>query len=141
MVKGFVLTLDATIGLLLALVVGFSIITADVNFFDNRQSASLGNDFLSILQQKKVFNSFINQQSDQVAATLNSYLQNIPANYCGNVTVYIYRVQSGFSLENTFNAVSSNCVKNNNDVTKTKRIFVDYKRQRFGLAEMESWLR
>lgn len=140
--KGIILTSDAllaafTTAIMLTVIVGLLSVNPPIPF-DKQQLESIGNDFLSVLQQDKTLNSYIGDS--QADSKLLSQLQLLPDQYCANVTLKIYRYQSDFLIDETHNAVKAGCIKGQ-ELTKVKRIFVDYKKDRFGLAEMELWLK
>lgn len=143
MSKGIILTSDAflavfTTATLLAIVVGLLGMNPPVPY-DKQQLASIGNDLLSVLQQNKTFNDYINDPA--AGSKLATQLQILPVNYCGNVTLTIYKYSSGFVVDGTpINAATFGCVRGQ-EIVKVKRIFMDYKKARYGMAEMELWLK
>jgi len=141
--KGFVFTTDAAIAanvaiLLTVILIGFMSINASA--VSKEKLNSVGNDFLAVLERTGVFNSYIGKTQSAVNADILQQLQILPENYCGNVTVRWYKYSNGFVLENTFNGVKQNCVKTS-EVTKSKRVLVDFPKQKFGIAEIELWLK
>lgn len=148
MTKGFVLTLDAIIAMTVAISISAIIIntvhTSSVNYFDKQQLAGIGYDLLAVLDLSGKFSSYIGMGESQVEKDLGQQLQLLPQRYCGNITVSIYEGDIGppvtFDSENTFNNFTDECTKKQ-DVTKVKRIFVNHDPQKFGLVELELWLR
>lgn len=150
MTKGFVLTVDAIIatitGITMSAVIMYMLFASNVNYIDRQQLASIGNDFLSVLQQTDYFNTFCTSDcgSCDLAGQLNNLLIN--TNYCGNITLRVYKYRSNddeFEVVNICNGIRSGCTIKQ-DIVKVKRIFVKYAKnpdERFGLVEMELWLR
>ena len=148
MTKGFVLTLDAIIGITIAISISAIVIntfyTGSVNYFDKQQLAGIGYDILAVLDLTEKFSSYMGMSSGEVNRSLGEELQLLPKRYCGNITVSVYTGDIGppvnFNLENTYNNFTDECVKKQ-EITKVKRIFVNHDPQKFGLAEIELWLR
>ena len=148
MTKGFALTLDAVMATTVAVAIVIAIINmfplTSVNYFDKQQLASIGNDFLAVMDLSGKFRSYIGQTSSQINKSLGEELQLLPKTYCGNVTVKIYTGNIGppitFTLGNTYNNFTSGCIRKQ-EITKTKRIFVNFDPQRFGYVELELWLK
>jgi len=148
MTKGFVLTLDAIMATTIAVAIVITIINmlslTSVSYFDKQQLESIGNDFLAVMDLSGKFRSYIGQSANQVNQDLGQQLQLLPQTYCGNITVKIYRGNIGppvtFTLENTYNNFTVGCIRKQ-EITKTKRIFINFDPQKFGLAELELWLR
>jgi len=148
MTKGFVLTMDAIMATTIAVVIVIAIVNmlplASTNYFDKQQLESIGNDFLAVMDLSGKFRSYIGQAASQVNQDLGLQLQILPQTYCGNVTVKIYSGNIGppttFTLENSYNNLTAGCIKKQ-EIIKTKRIFVNFDPQKFGLVEFELWLR
>jgi len=148
MTKGFALTLDAIMATTVAFAIVIAIINmlplASTNYFDKQQLESIGNDFLAVMDLSGKFRSYIGQSASQVNLDLGQQLQILPQTYCGNVTVKIYSGSIGpplaFSLQGTYNNFTSSCTRKQ-EITKVKRIFVKFDPQRFGLVELELWLK
>jgi len=148
MTKGFVLTLDAIIAITIAISISAVIINTfyagSVNYFDKQQLGGIGYDLLAVLDLTKKFSSYINQPASSVNPDLGYQLSILPQRYCGNITVSVYTGDIGppvnFDLENTYNNFTDGCIKNQ-EITKVKRIFINHDPQKFGLVELELWLR
>lgn len=139
--KGFVLTMDAVSAIIMAFVASFALIamlSANAARTDVGQSASMGNDILSVLSHNRTFNGYIGASEAYVDADIAAKLAIMPQNFCGNLTVTIYDADD-FGNNKQYSAAT--CSGNDNDVYKSKRLFTDYNRKKFGTAEVEIWLR
>lgn len=139
--KGFVLTLDVLFAVAVAMTMSFLILSlfssASINYFERHQLSSFGNDLLSVLHQEGILNSYIGKTELEANTDLLQQLHVLPVQYCANISVSIF--DSGdFSKIKLYGA--ANCAKHG-DITKVKRIFVDYAKGKFGLVEMELWLK
>ncbi len=137
--KGFVLTTDAVFALGIALTSAFILThvpSANALRTDMQQLATVGNDLLSVLQHNKTFNNYIGASETQVTSDMLSRLAILPAQYCANMTVTIYDADNFNSKSYT----AATCSKHG-DISKTKRIFADYVKKKFGIVELELWLR
>jgi len=150
MTKGFVLTMDAALALttallMIAVIIGITF-TSQISYLDEQQLYGIGNDFLAIMDLSKNFSAYISPGGLNPTIDIGQKLdQLLPKNYCGNVTVSIYSISGNpptiqFDSPTIYRNTSSNCVKTS-DLVKLKRIFVSFDPPRFGLAEMELWLR
>ena len=144
MTKGFVFTLDALIALTLAIAIGATAMTALQNYsstpFAFRHLSAAANDFLSVMEQSGVFNSYVGKSQDFVNGDLRTRLELLPSNYCGDVTLSVYRYSNGFVLDETYGAVTLGCDTPDQQVN-AKRIFLNTDRERYGLAEITVWVR
>lgn len=144
MTKGFVFTLDAviaaTVAIVLLMVIFNVLFLNTTNFFNNQQLASVGNDLFAIMEQNGTFHEYVSKSENVIEEDLQNQMQILPPNYCGNITIKFYKYQNGFIIDKLANEVKTNCVFSN-EKTKVKRVFVDYDKERFGLAEMELWLK
>ncbi len=139
--KGFVFTLDAMFAIIIAFVASFALITmfsANVARGNVGQLAVIGNDILSVLYYNSTFNSYIGAQEAYVNADISAKLSMLPQNFCGNLSVTVYDADN-FDNKKQYGAAT--CSSKNNDVYKSKRLFTDYNRKKFGTAEVEIWLR
>ncbi len=138
MMKAFVITLDVFMAVIVAVAMGFVITNMlSLRMDDRLESTAVANDLLSVLHKKGEFNSYIGKSTQEVQAALTENLNLLPQQYCGNFSLTVYNAND-FSRRESFNA--NNCAKAG-DISKVKRIFSDYNREKFGLAELEVWLR
>jgi hypothetical protein len=145
MSKGFVLTLDAVLAAVTALIISAAIVTiiafGGVNYFDRLQLSNTGNDLLAVLDLSGKLSGYVDGSEIQVEEDLQDRLLLLPFQYCGNITVNIYKYQSEeFVLDKDYNAVSIGCTKDI-EATKVKRLFVNTNKQKYGLVELEMWLK
>jgi len=145
MSKGFVLTLDAVLAATTALIISAVIVTiiatGGVNYFDRLQLSNTGNDLLAVLDISGKLSGYVGGSEAQVEEDLQDRLLLLPFQYCGNITVNVYKYQSEeFVLDKDYNAISIGCIKRN-ETAKVKRIFVNTNKQKYGLAEIEIWLK
>ncbi len=142
--KGFVFTLDAVMAAITAVVMSFIIVNLlsvnTGNFSEREQLSSFGNDILAVLQQEGTLKDYVQQSASTVNSDLQTQMQVFPSQFCGNITLSVYKYQSGFVLEDIFNATKTGCSKVN-DIVKVKRIFTNNDKDRYGLAELELWLK
>ncbi len=143
--KGFVLTADATLAVVAAILLSAVAVTlyntSSLPSAESSQLFAIGNDMLTVLFKSGKLQAYVSQSPAAVNPQLGQYLQLLPAQYCGNVTVTTYRYSGGgFTLQDNFNNVTAGCPKTG-DLFKSKRVFAEFDEQRFGLAEMEVWLR
>lgn len=141
--KGFVLTMDAVSAIIIAFAASFALIamlSANIARTDVEQIASVGSDILSVLRHNSTFNGYIGASEAYVDADIAAKLAILPQNFCGNLTVTVYDAGAGnFGSNKQYSAAT--CNSNNNDVYKSKRLFTDYNRKKFGIAEVKIWLR
>ena len=143
--KGFVLTMDATLAVVVAIVLSAIAVTlyntSSLPSAESSQLFAVGNDMLTVLFKSVKLQAYVGQNPTAVNPQLGQYLQLLPAQYCGNVTVTTYSYSGGsFTLRDNFNNITAGCPKTR-DLFKSKRVFAEFGKQRFGLAEMEVWLR
>ena len=143
--KGFVFTLDATMAVITAIILSAVVIsifnTGSAPSAQGSQLFALGNDMLTVLFKSGRLNSYLGQPASSVNPELGQHLDMIPLQYCGNITVSSYSHSGGnFNLQDSFTNSTNNCPKKN-DMYKARRMFADYGKQRFALAEMEVWLK
>ncbi len=140
--KGYVLTMDAMIAAITA--IGMSAMIAGIlssmtlTSFNDQQLAATGQDILSVLHMNGTMNRYIGRPVTEVNASLQNVLRLLPASYCANITVTIYRT-SDFQQTARY-AATSNCLQSLSS-TSIRRIFADYNSERFGLAEMTLWIK
>lgn len=137
--KGFVLTMDAMIAVAVAFTASIAIITifsSGVAKPETQQLTAIGNDLLSVLYHNKTFNNYIGA-SETVNADIANKLAILPPQLCGNLTVTVYDADN-FASSKQYSAAS--CSRNG-DISKAKRLFADYNKKKFGIAEVELWLR
>jgi len=143
MTKGFVLTMDAVIATFLGVIITAVIISllaaGSVNYFDKQQLSSIGYDLLAVLDLSGKLDSYIGGSG--VEADLGTQLQLLPENYCGNITVEIYKFQNDeFELVEDYTNTSSGCIQSG-DISRVKRIFANISEQRYGIASIKLWLK
>ncbi len=171
MTKGFVLTLDAVLAAIVALTISALIMgmlaVSDINYYEYQGLTSVGNDLLAILDLTGKFNEYTDKTVAEGNADLKSQLNVLPTHYCANATVRLYDSNGGFTLYKKFNATKSGCLELGDclqkkgcggggcggkeeeecieevkgDFTKVKRIYVDFDNEKFGLVEVELWLK
>lgn len=136
--KAFVITLDVFVAVLIAIAMGLVITNMlSLRMNDKLASNAIANDMLAVLHKKGEFNSYIGMQQQQVETKLLENLNLLPAQYCGNFSITVYDAND-FSKRENFQAV--NCEKQG-DISRVKRIFSDYSKEKFGIAELEVWLK
>jgi len=109
--------------------------------------AGIGYDLLAVLDLSGEFNSYIQlgMSQSEIEQNLGQQLQLLPQRYCGNITVSVYEGDIGPPITfdhggRVYKNVTSDCEKKQ-DITKVKRIFINHDPQKFGLVELELWLR
>ncbi len=139
--KGIFLTIDLEIAAVVAVAMSFLMLNilsaAPVVSYDKQQMASAGNDLLSVMQYGNVLKGYIGKTQNFVSSDLQNQLRMLPPNYCGNFSITVFDANDFLSSQN-FQA--ADCAKHG-DISKVKRIFSDFDRGKFGLAELEIWLR
>ena len=143
MVKGVVFTIDA----LAAVVVAagfFSAIAVLINQQSPAEAQSqplnLGSDLLATLQKDGTLKMYLDKGEGEVQNDMGDQLELLPQQYCANFTVYKYKSSgTNFTLEKTFNT-NTDCGLPQEKVS-VKRMFVNFKKQRLGLAELDLWVR
>ncbi len=138
--KGFVLTTDAIMAVIIAFTASFAIVSmlpAGTARYDVQQLAVAGNDMLSALYHNGTLNGYINMQESAVNSDIANKLAILPKHFCGNMTVTIYDADN-FASKSAYGAATCAAGK---DTFKTRRIFADYDREKFGIAEVELWLK
>ncbi len=139
--KGFVLTMDAAMAVAIAFTASFAIIAMLSSAgarFDAQQLARAGNDILSALYHNGTLNSYIGASEVAANSDIANKLAILPLHFCGNLTVMIYDADN-FANKNQYGAAT--CVWGGNDVFRARRIFADYNKKKFGIAEVAIWLR
>ncbi|HLE07628.1 MAG TPA: hypothetical protein VI933_03310 [archaeon] len=141
--KGAVFTIDALFALFLASAT-FLVISQSINY----QSPSLekqniffaANDLLSVMQNDGTLVSYAAMSQQQIESDLETKISLLPENFCGNLTVSIYKYQSGdFSLQKKSSGLTG-CAGSEQSA-KAKRVFYDSSSQQYGVAEMGVWLK
>jgi hypothetical protein len=147
MTKGFIFTLDAALASVLALVLLIVILNlTPINTGSNLgklQLASLGNDFLSVLDQNSTFDSYASGSLDPVT-DLQNHLTILPPNYCANVSIFVYDYSSGnfvLDAQHSANITKTDCTAPTTEPVKVKRIFLSFNPEKYGKAEMVVWLK
>ena len=144
--RGFIMSLDALMAaittiVMLSVVAGILASQSQENF-KNEQMFSLAADTLSVMDAIGSLNRYVTLDSTSIQNDMQTYLDLLPAQYCGNVTVRIYSSAGGgsFNIQNSYQRLTSNCLKTNL-TAQTSRVFMNYNPQRFGIADMVVWLR
>lgn len=138
MKKGFVLTLDAMAAASVAMLMGFVIIgLASAKSPDMRLPYSIGGDLLSATDANGEMLKYAGYSAAQMQQSLQSTLQALPKNFCGNLTVAIFDAND-FSKSSAYS--QSSCA-GGSESYKSRRIFADYNREKFGIAEIGVWMR
>ena len=144
MPKGFVLTLDAALATIIVLVSGLAVavllLSGEQGSLARLNSYTLGSDFLLALDKSGKLSDYVGKPEGVVNDDLKQQLSVLPQQYCGNVTLNVYKEQSGFVLDKSYGAVSD-CAPPRQDFSRVKRIFVNFDKERFGLALIDMWLR
>ncbi len=143
MAKGFVFTIDALLAALLAAAF-LSAMAAILNKENpaelQTQPLNFGNDFLAVLNNDKTLEKYLALGEGEVRNDMSEQLKLLPQQYCANFTVYKYKTEgAGFALEKTFNS-NTGCFSSNEKV-RVKRAFVNFKKQRLGIAEIDMWVK
>ena len=146
--KGFALTVDAMLAVTLALIMFATILTTlsqvSVNNFDRKHLYNIGNDMLLLMDKYKTFVSYVGKSTSFVNRDLGNYVELLPENLCGNLTVVIYDGSVGppvsFTLDNTYYNITQDCQKVDK-FTLSKRSFSEFENQKFGIATFEVWLK
>ncbi len=149
--KAAVFTIDAMLAFLLASAT-FAVIAQTLNYnspgLEKQNIFSAANDLLAVMQNDGTLSSYASQSTAAIRADLAKKLLFLPQNFCGNLTISIYKYQSGglvlgverdFVLQKTSSAFR-NCEAGKKTV-KAKRVFYDSPSQQYGLAEFEVWLK
>lgn len=141
--KAAVFTIDALFAVLLASAT-FAVIAQTLNYnspgLEKQNIFSAANDLLAVIQNDGTLSSYAGQSVPNINSDLAKKLLLLPQNFCGNLTVSIYKYQSGgFNLQKTTSAMR-NCVVGNKTV-KAKRVFYDSPSQQYGIAAFEVWLK
>ncbi len=139
--KGIILTVDLEIAAVAAVamsaLIAGMLAAAPVLSYDKQQMAAAGSDLLSVMQYGGILKGYVGKPQNVVAADLQQQLQMLPQNYCGNFSITFF---DAYDFSDSQNFQAANCAKRG-DISKVKRIFSDYGREKFGLAELEIWLR
>lgn len=146
MSKGFVLTLDAMMAAILALIISALIMStlsaSNINYYEYQNLASVGNDLLAILDLTGKLDDYTKMTEAEGSNDLRGQLNVFPDHYCSNITVNLYQYNSGFQLDKTFSATKTGCTyPENKGKGAARRMYVDFDDERYGLAEMEIWLK
>lgn len=139
--KGFVMTMDAMFAIAIASAAAFAIISmlsAGIAQLNAQQIVIAGSDILSVMQHNRTFSGYIGASDSFVDSDILSKLGALPAQYCGNMTVTIYDA-GNFANSRQYNAAT--CGSGSDDIYKAKRMFADYGSRKFGIAELELWLK
>jgi len=136
--RGFVLSMDAMFAAMTALamaaVLSSLLSASSVTAFNEQQVSSTGNDLIATLQSSNTLNGYIGQSNLSVNTSLQKKLNMLPPNYCGNISVKVFRADN-FLLVDQYGAVR-NCTTGAS-VVVIKRVFADYNKERFGLVELK----
>jgi hypothetical protein len=146
MTKGFVLTLDAVLAaisaLLLSVLIMSTLSATNINYYDHQALSGVGNDLLAIMDLTGIFDTYTDESVGNIEIDLANHLTVLPVNYCGNMTVSIYSYSSRFQLDKQGSAIKSGCAySKDKDISKVKRLYVDFDDLKYGLSEIELWLK
>lgn len=146
MTKGFVLTLDAVLAAIVALIISILIMSmlsiSTINYYEKQGLRSVGNDLLAVLDLTDRFDDYTDMSISEANADLLDQLNILPEHYCAKISVRVFHHNSGFVLDKRFYATKTNCITETEDeLTKVRRIYVDFDDQKYGSAEMELWLK
>ena len=135
MKKAFIFTLDAVFAV--ALMVLF-LVTVSSEMMEPREPdwlPKLGHQMMTAIDKSGSFHHMYHQSDVQVQSTLNSYLDSLPPNINGKITIRIYstpgdRFNLIRELESTKGEISPY------HELRFKRIFIHTSENQFGLAEL-----
>ncbi len=131
--KGFVLTFDATIAVSIAIIMAVAIVgIISAKSYDMRLPHSIAEDLLSAMDASGELQKYAGYSSQQIQQSMQSALQVLPKNLCGNMTISIYDAND-FNKVNTYNANTCQTIA---ESTNAKRIFADYTKEKFGIIEL-----
>src|SRR3989338_9634342 len=141
--KAAIFTIDAMLAFLLASAT-FAVIAQTLNYnspgLEKQNIFSASSDLLAVMQNDGTLVSYASQSALDINSDLAKKILLLPQNFCGNLTISIYKYQSGgFALQKKSSALR-NCVAGNKTV-KAKRVFYDSPSQQYGIAEFEVWLK
>jgi len=138
MKKGFVLTVDAMAAASVAILMSFVIVgLASAKSPDMRLMYSAGGDLLSATDANGEMLKYSGYSAAQMQQSLQNTLQALPKNFCGNLTVTIFNAND-FTKSSAYS--QSSCAAGA-ESSKSKRIFADYNREKFGIAEISVWMK
>lgn len=147
MIKGIVFTFDAALAAVLAVVLLAVVVslqpTNTGTYYGKLQLASIGNDFLAVLDQNSTFDSYMGGGPVDPTADLQGYLATLPPNYCASVSVLAFSyLGGGFSADShTFTVTRIGCTSSTADVVEVKRVFISNSPEIYGRVDMVLWLK
>ena len=137
--SGFIITVDAFIGLtlllLFVLLSFFFISQTSLSSWNLVDLSTAVNDVAVLLEESDFFENSIKQSSGDI---LLSIVNETPENYCFEVTILDYP-----ALSNVVHVVKSDCVKNSDTVIAVSKSVVvnNYSTVLFYVARVEGWIK
>jgi len=134
MKKAFIFTLDALFAVSI-LAVFFVVYSFEMNVpKETFWLSEMGNTFMTSLDKNGTFYEIFGQSDLEAQTALTSYLNQLPNNINANITVKIYTppFPSGPIRE----IRASKWATSQNQETRIKRVFSNFNRLQYGLAEM-----
>ena len=141
--KGAVFTVDALFAVFLATAT-FLVISQGTSYqspaLEKQNLFNQANDLLAVMQNDNTLVSYASMSQEQIQPELEEKISLLPKNFCGNLTVSIYKYQSGiFSLQQKASGLTI-CGAGSQSA-KAKRVFYDSPSKQYGIAELEVWLK
>lgn len=135
--RGIILSLDVLAAVAL-LAVFLTMISFEMNMPQKTTwLAKLGEDFLTVMDKGGILFNITGQGDSTALATMQTYLDKLPANVGANFTVKIYNcVEGSTTLSKDFNKLRGNATFNKVSV---RRIFTNPPASKCGLAVLEVW--
>jgi len=134
MKKAFIFTLDALFAVSI-LAVFFVVYSFEMNLpKETYWLSEMGNTFMTSLDKNESFYKIFEQTDAEAASALTSYLNKLPNNINANITVKIYTPPFPSSPIREIKA--SKWATSQNQETHIKRVFSNFNRLQYGLAEM-----
>ncbi len=138
MKKGFIISIDAVIALLIAFAMLVSISThfsaSKHGFLADEKLSAVSKDVLTVLEKSGKLEEAVMENKNK---ELGKYLNKTSKNLCFELSVFDFDDDSSaFS-----SATKKGCKKNTGSVLSTKRSFFVPKNEKFYWAELKSWVK